>query len=408
MRLLNELWEGLKIAVQALNANKVRSFLTTLGISIGIFAFIFVYSTIQGIDQAFQSSISSLGSDVLYVQKHSWFSREDWIQSRNRKDITLNEYEAIKQYATLAAAVAPTAGTSKTVKFGSRSLSGVSVVGTTEEYLITSNSVPELGRFMTRTEVENRRPVCVIGSEVAERLFRQSNPIGRRILVANQPLRVVGVLEKQGSMLGFNLDTKVIIPYGMFTKVFGSRRWVTIEVKAVSNNMIEQAKDELTGILRRVRKVSAGKPDDFAINQQDMFSNTYQNLTRAAKIVALVVSLMSLVVGGIGVMNIMMVSITERTREIGIRKAIGARKNDILRQFLIEAIMLTGIGGLLGIVGGLLGQNLLASISFIEHTISLSIISIGVAFIIVTGLFFGIYPAYKAARLDPIESLRYE
>ncbi|MBN1551231.1 ABC transporter permease [bacterium] len=408
MRFLIELWEGFKIAIVALRANKMRAFLTTLGIVIGITTVIAIHSIIVGLNNAFYTSISALGSDVLYIQKFAWGSHDDWLQSLHRKDITLKEAEAVKQQSTYARAVAPTMAARRTVKYGSEKLNNVIVYGSTEDVIITSNISPELGRPLTSLDVDHRRHVCLIGSEVAEKLFDKVNPLSRRIVIGQTKFRVVGVLEKRGNILDVNLDSRVIIPIGVFQKLYGSRRWVTIEVKVADPELVEEAKDELTGILRRVRKVPAMKENDFAINQQDVIADLYKSLTTALYAVAFGVGAISLIVGGIGIMNIMLVSVTERTREIGIRKAIGARSKDILWQFLVESVMVSAIGGIIGILLGFIIAKVLASTTFLSASVSPISIIIGVSFIATVGIFFGIFPAYKASKMDPIIALRYE
>lgn len=409
MRLLSDFWEGIKIALQALAANKMRSFLTTLGIVIGITTVIGIHSIIQGLNKSFYTSISALGSDTLYIGKFSWFSRVDWLNARNRKDLTLDkEGKAIKEQATLVKAVAPSVSAQRTVKYESEKLKNVEITGTNEEYAITSNVVPEYGRMLTRQDVDHRRNVCVIGWEVADKLFKNKNPLGRRMLIGEYYFRVIGVLEKRGSLLGHNLDAEVIIPIGLFQKLYGSRRDLTIVVKVADPALIEEAKDELTGILRRVRKVAAREENDFAINQQDMIADLYKRLTTALYAVAFGVGSIALIVGGIGIMNIMLVSVTERTREIGIRKAIGARNRDILWQFLIESLAVSSLGGVIGIVAGFALAKIVASTTFLSATVSPVSVTIGILFIGMVGLFFGIFPAYKAAKLDPIQALRYE
>ncbi len=408
MRFFYELFEGFKLAIQALKVNKLRTFLTILGIVIGMATVIGIHSIIQGLNEAFYSSISALGSDILYVQKFAWFDHQDWIESRNRKNIGEKEVQAIEKYATLVKAVSQTSSAQRSVKFENKSLSDVYMVGATAPYQITSNIIPELGRFFTEQEAEHRRAVCVIGWEVADRLFKKINPIGRRVSIAGHKFTVIGVNEKQGSLFGFNMDSQVIMPLGIFQKIFGSRRWITIEVKVLSPQLLEDAKDELTGILRRVRKVEPGAKNDFALNQQNMFAEMYQNLTRALYFVAFFIGFIALLVGGIGIMNILLVSVTERTREIGIRKAIGAKKSDILWQFLVESVVVTALGGIIGIITGFAFAKLVASMTILAAAVSPVSIIIGLTFIALFGLFFGIYPAYKAAKLNPIEALRYE
>jgi len=408
MKFLIELWEGFKIAIIALRANKLRAFLTTLGIVIGITTVIAIHSIIIGLNDAFYSSISALGSDVLYIQKFAWGSHDDWLKALHRKDITLKEAEAVKEQSTYAKAVAPTMAARRTIKFGSEKLNNVIVYGTTEDYIVTSNVTPEFGRPLTPLDVDHRRQVCLIGSEVAEKLFNRVNPLGRKLVIGQSKFKIVGVLEKRGKVFDVNLDTRVVIPIGVFRKLYGSRRWVTIEVKVKDADQIEEARDELTGILRRARKVPPLKENDFAINQQDVIADLYKNLTTALYAVAFGVGAISLIVGGIGIMNIMLVSVTERTREIGIRKAIGARKNDILWQFLVESVTVSAIGGIIGILLGFIIAKVIANATFLAASISPVSIIIGVGFIAIVGIFFGIFPAYKASKLDPIIALRYE
>ncbi|MBN1154527.1 ABC transporter permease [candidate division KSB1 bacterium] len=408
MRFLIELWEGFKIALVALRSNKLRTFLTTLGIVIGIMTVITIHAIIIGLNDAFYESISSLGSDTLYIQKFSWGSREDWLKALHRKDITVKEAEEIEEYATLVSAVAPTVYASRTVKYGSEKLTRMLVIGTNADYVTTSNTLPEYGRPLSDLDVDNRRYVCVIGYEIADKLFKNTNPLGRRITIGLDKFRVIGVLEERGTMLGDNMDARVIIPIGLFQKLYGSRRWVTIEVKVSDPALMDEAKDEITGILRRARRVPPQKENDFAINEQSLISDLYNNLTGALYAVAFGVGAISLIVGGIGVMNIMLVSVTERTREIGIRKALGARNKDILWQFLVESIAVSAVGGAIGIIIGFLLAKLIASATFLSASISMVSIIIGLVFIALVGITFGLFPAYKAARQDPIAALRYE
>ena len=406
MRFFVELWEGIKIALGALRANKLRAILTVLGIIVGVTTVIGIVSLTEGLEKAFGEQISSLGSDVLYVQKFNWFEREGWEKYRNRKDLTMREVDAIKRYSFLTRAVSPSVRSRKTIKYGSGALERVSIIGTNEEK--TGSAYPEYGRDLTSLDVENRRNVCVIGWEVADMLFEDKDPVGERIKIAGHPFKVIGVLEKQGSVFGHSLDQEARIPIGVFFKLFGRQRSIDIQVKVKDTTLLEEAKDEIRGILRRVRKVPPDKEDDFAINQMDLILDMFNRLTGALFAAAIGVGAISLLVGGIGIMNIMLVSVTERTREIGIRKAIGAKRRDVLWQFLIESVAISGVGGLIGICAGFgLGQ-VIASVSPLPATVSLWSIFLGIGFSSAVGIFFGIYPASKAARLNPIEALRYE
>ena len=406
MRFFVELWEGIKIALGALRTNKLRAFLTVLGIVVGVATIIGIVSLTQGLDKAFGEQISSLGSDVLYVQKFNWFDRESWEKYRNRKDLTMKEVEALKRHAALAEAVSPYVRSSRTVKYGNASLESVTITGTDEAK--TLSTFPAFGRDLSALDVENRRTVCVIGWDVADKLFEGRDPIGELVKIGGHSFKVIGVLEKQGSVFGHTLDQEARIPIGVFFKLFGRQRSITIQIKVKDTKLLEQARDEAQGILRRVRRVPPGKEDDFAINQMDMIVDMYNRLTGALYAAAVGVGAISLLVGGIGIMNIMLVSVTERTREIGIRKAIGARKRDVLWQFLIESVAISAVGGLIGIAAGFGLGKVVASISPLPATVSLWSVFLGIGFSSAVGIFFGIYPASKAARLSPIEALRYE
>jgi len=406
MRFFIEIWEGIKIALGALRANKLRAILTVLGIIVGVSTVISIVSLTEGLDDAFGDQISSLGSNILYVQKFNWFDSRAMDDIRNRKDITMKEVEAIKSYATLAAAVSPSIGSSRTVKFGSASVERVRITGTNEEK--TGDVLPALGRDLSALDVENRRNVCVIGWTVADKLFEMQDPIDQNVKIGGHSFRVIGVLEKQGSVFGHSLDEEVKIPIGAFFKLFGRQRSVTIQIKAAETELLDEAEDEIRGILRRVRKVPPGAEDDFGINQMDMIVDMYNKLTGALYAAAIGVGAISLLVGGIGIMNIMLVSVTERTREIGIRKAIGAKRRDILWQFLIESVTISAVGGVIGIAAGFGIGRLVASISPLPASVSVWSIFLGLGFSSAVGIFFGLYPASKAARLSPIEALRYE
>ena len=410
MRILIYIWEGVKIAFDALKSYKLRSVLTTLGIIIGVTTVITIVSLIQGLNKAVADQISAIGTDTLYIQKFPWIMKgNDFFLYRNRKNITLEEAERIKELSTLAVAVAPTLFTSRRVKYKEKSAEGVIVVGTTADYLVTANAYPEEGRFLTGNDVSHRRRVCVLGYDVARTLFPTSNPIGKRVAIGGKKFRVIGVLEKKGSLFGNNMDSFAYIPIGAFQTAFGARyRSVQIEVKVASPDVLEDAEVELTGIMRRIRGLGPNDEDDFAINKQSMLMNTYKSLTSTLWAVAIGVGAISLLVGGIGIMNILLVSVTERTREIGIRKAIGARNSDILVQFLIEALMICALGVFIGVLLAVGVAQLIASTTPIPAAITVWVAVLGLVFVFAIGLFFGIYPASKAARLNPIEALRYE
>lgn len=404
-----DLWEGVKIALHALRANKLRFVLTTLGIVIGVTTVIAIVSIIQGLNRAFYQEIAALGTDTLYIQKFPWvMDGETWALYRNRRDLTMREYEAVYDNATLASAVTPSLYSRRRVKYGDEALDAILISGTTDAYTSTSNAQPANGRFLSPGDVEHRRSVCVLGAEVAEKLFANTDPIGHRVSVGGYKFRVIGVLEKRGKIFDFNPDLLVLVPIGSFEKVFGRERSIEIQVKVVNAAMLQEAQDQLTGILRRVRKLGPADADDFAINQQSVLTNLYNSLTAGLWAVAIGVGSISLLVGGIGIMNIMLVSVTERTREIGIRKAIGAKRTDILWQFLVEAMMVCALGVVIGLLIAITVVALVSKFSPLPAAITPWVAVLGLGFVVILGLFFGIYPASKAARLDPIEALRYE
>ena len=410
MRIITYALEGLRIAIKALHQYKMRSILTTLGIIIGVTTVIAIVSLIQGLNRAFSNEISAMGSDTLYISKLPWFMNADtYFTYRNRKDLNMSHFRMVEQHATLIKAAAPTITTRRNVKYKDKKLERCDVVGTNEDYLVTSNAIPAVGRFLSSVDVNNRRWVCVIGSEVAEKLFENENPVGRRINIGGQVFRVIGVLEAKGDFLGFNMDTNIAIPIGVFQKAFGARRRsLTIEVKVADPSMVDEAENELIGVMRRARKLSPTDKNDFAINRQSMFLDIYNNLTRILWAVAIGVGSISLLVGGIGIMNILLVSVTERTREIGIRKAMGAKHADIMWQFLVESVVICTIGVVIGIFAAIGIAKIVSATSPIPSVISAWVIYLGLGFVFGIGLFFGIYPAMKAARLNPIEALRYE
>jgi putative ABC transport system permease protein len=409
MKIFIYIWEGVKIAFDALRSYKLRSVLTTLGIIIGVMTVITIVALIQGLNHAFAEQISAIGTDTLYIDKFPWMAGEKWFEYRNRKNITLEDARFVKEHATLVLAVAPTLYTRKTTKYRDKSIENVTIVGTTSDYLLTSNLNPEFGRFLSEGDVDHRRTLCVLGYEVANKLFPNEDPIGKRVNIEGAKFRVIGVNEKKGSMFDENMDTYAYIPIGNFQASFGARwRSVNIEVKVLSPAVIEDAETELIGLMRRTRGLKPDERDDFAINKQSMLMDTYKKLTTTLWAVAIGVGAISLLVGGIGIMNILLVSVTERTREIGIRKAIGAKRFDIMLQFLIESMMICAVGVTLGILIAVGIAKLIAAVTPLPAAITVWVVFLGLAFIVAIGLFFGIYPASKAARLNPIEALRYE
>jgi putative ABC transport system permease protein len=410
-KLLIDIKEGILISFRAIRANKMRAFLTTLGIIIGIVAVTTMSTAIVGLKNAFITSISSFGSDVLYIDKFEWFGGQDWSYYRNRRDITYEQYERLRDKLKDnpdIEAIAPNKRTfGATVERDKYNATTTVVYGTTAEYMETANTIPAEGRFMSDLEVKASRNVCVIGKDIADALFPYGNPINQIIKVNNEPLKVVGVLEKQGSALfgSFSMDGQVIMPIGIFEKIFGAqRRNLRIDVKVANQKDIADVKEEVRAIMRVIRKVPPGKPDDFAINQQEVFKQVYDRTVGVISIAGIVITSLALFVGAIGIMNIMFVSVTERTNEIGVRKAVGAKTWSILIQFLSEAAIICLIGGIIGLV---ISFPLSLMINqFLPTAMPVSIVVLALIISSGVGVVSGFLPAYKASRLNPVEALR--
>ncbi|MBM3324291.1 MAG: FtsX-like permease family protein [Calditrichaeota bacterium] len=405
IRFLIEILEGLRIAFAALRANKVRAVLTTLGIIIGVTTVILMSSIILGLNKSVAGQFAFLGSNTVYVSKFEWFSH-NWREMMKRPEITLEHMRRIEEESDLAVAVSPWAETARTVAFRERKLPRVDIGGTNENYIHTNPTRPEIGRFLTQADVQHNRHVCVLGHEVAQKLFPRQSPLGQRIKIGSVSFRVVGVQEKIGKLFGQSMDNYVVIPIGTFMKQFGRHHWMSIIVKAANPQNVDNLVYELKGILRRARHLGPLEPDDFGINQQSSLMNAFLQIMAGIYLGGFLIATISLVVGGIGIMNIMLVSVTERTQEVGLRKALGAKRWMIGWQFLIESAVLCSVGGVFGVGFAFLGTKGLNS--FLPTTMPVWVVAFGVIFAAFVGLFFGIYPAMKAARLKPIEALRYE
>jgi len=403
-----DILEGSKIAISSLRANRLRAGLTMLGIGIGVATLLAIIGIIQGLNSSFSRQLASLGSSSLWVSKFPWVIKGDWWDYKNRKDFTLDQLAMIRSQATFASAVAPSVGKMADVGFLNEQVSAVQINGTTEEYLQVSAVEVSAGRFITGADDDNLRSVAVIGADVATGLFPRSDPIGARVKIDGRPFQVVGVLARRGNIFDFNQDLVTIVPFKTFKEYFGKGRGFSIGIALDRPDQLSDAEDQLTGIVRRARGTPPDKPDDFTINRPEQLAETYQQLTGALYGVASGVGLITLLVGGIGIMNIMLVSVRERTREIGVRRALGARKRTIIIQFLIEAATVSAIGGAIGTLVGLGVAKLIAEISPLAAEVNPLTVLLGILFAGAVGLLFGIWPAARAANLDPVEALRYE
>ena len=399
--------ESLRMAYFSVNSNKLRSFLTTLGIAIGIFSVTIMGTLISGLDQSFERSMSFLGRDVLYISKHEWFGDKDWWEMKNRRDLKAEYLDDLKSQSKYVLAAAPVAMRSGDVKWKDKKAMGISMIGTSAEYMRTSNLEINYGRFFTEGEDRSGNQIIVLGHDVAEALFEFENPLGEKVKIGPYSFRIVGIAGKQGKFLGmFSMDNHCIIPFGTYQRLFSRRGWMRLNVK-VDENHIEAAKDEVTGIMRRLRQLPPQEENDFAVNQQDMFRKQYTAIKLAIGGTGVFITVLSLIVGGIGIMNIMFVTVKERTREIGIRKAIGATRKIILMQFILEAILICTLGGIVGLGLAYSGSFVIDAFIF-PSTMPISLAVISLTLSTVVGILSGLGPSFRAAGLDPIEALRYE
>lgn len=407
--------ESLRLSLNAIFSHKLRSILTTLGIMIGVMTVIGMLALIDGLNSMVASQLSALGTNTLYVQKFPWqMSRQEMLELGRRRNITLDDAEAIRRELREAQRVAPMLSISRTVRFEGRDLTGVEIVGTVPEYQFISEFEIEAGRQMLELDVSQQRPVALIGATVARELFPQRDPLGKNIQIGNHRFTIIAVLEERGTLFGQDQDNTIMVPITTFMQYFTGpitpmgEQSVTVVVEPQSPEMMDELRNEVVGILRRRRGLRPGEENDFAINTAEQLMETYRTITSGVYALMIGVTSLSLVVGGIGIMNIMLVSVSERIREIGIRKAVGAKRRDIRNQFLIEAVTLSGVGGIIGMILGFLVAWLISAVTAFPAAVSWWSVLLGFGFSMLVGVFFGWYPASRAAVMNPIEALRYE
>ncbi|HNS72309.1 MAG TPA: ABC transporter permease [bacterium] len=399
------------LAISAFRANKLRSILTLLGIIIGVMTIIAMQSLITGLRKSINEQVSFLGNSVFSVQKWPAVQmgpRDE--KYRNRKNITYEDALAVRERVTAAKSVgAEIWNWGYEIRYKDRkTLPNVPIAGVTPEFLENNGMEIAEGRFITTEDVEFNAPVTVLGADVVDKLFPLEDPIGKDIKLMGKRLEVVGVFAKKGSVFGQSQDNRLAIPFMQFVKLFGKERSVDISVQAATPELLETAIDQTIGVMRTQRKVPPGKENDFEIESNDTVTGFFDNLTKYVRIVAIAIASISLLVAGVGIMNIMLVSVTERTREIGIRKSVGAKRSDILWQFLIEAVVLSEVGGIIGILLGLGIGKMVDAFTPVPAAVPIWTVFLGLIFCSFVGLIFGVYPAMKAARMDPIVALRYE
>ena len=409
MNVLSEFKEGASIAFDAIRAHKLRSVLTTLGIVIGVLTVTLMGTAIEGLNRAFRESVSVLGADVLHVDRFSWFSdnRNSWMREQNRPVITYAQIRQLAEQMTMAQAVAPFTDSRAPISYQNRNSSQVFVIGTTEQFIVTGGFTLATGRFFLAEESAGGRPVCVLGSRVATNLFGIESPLGKSVRLGQGKFEVVGVFAPQGNFMGqFSLDNQVFIPVRQFIGTFWNNPSFQIQVRAASPDRLEETREELRGVLRKIRRLAPGDDDDFSINQQQTLIETFNRVAGTIAAVGLFITGLSLFVGAVGIMNVMFVSVAERTREIGVRKAIGARRRTILIQFLIEAVGICVLGGVIAV--GLAWPIIFGLRHFLPATLSITAVSLALGVSVLTGVLAGLLPAWRASRLDPVDALRSE
>lgn len=409
--------EAARIALASLRSSKLRSFLTVLGILIGVSSVIAIVAITRGLDRYMADKVLELGSGTFYVQKMPDIitSHSEWMEMNKRKDLTMLDLEAVRAACSACKEVGAFLATGRTAKHGRTKQDDVRVMGVTENYS-RIGSVRELiaGRHLVGEDVESARPVGVIGADLVDAFFVQGEPLGKVINVDGREVKVIGVAERKGKVFGESQDNFIWIPITTWRKFFGSRRSVVIQAEAASVDQMEIAEDQARLAMRTRRHLDYNTPDDFSIETGQSVMEFWQAATRGIYVVTIVVTAISLLVGGVVVMNIMLVSVTERIREIGVRKALGARRSDIMRQFLVESVVLSATGGALGVVGAAIFSfalaKVLGSIMSAEFSAPVQLWAVLLALAVsgITGLVAGLYPASRAAALDPVVALRNE
>lgn len=402
--------EAINISLNSIKANKLRSFLTLLGLIIGVMTLILVMTIVQGANRYVEEKIADLGTNVFQISKTPLLVTDfqEFIKAQKNKDLVLEDAEAIRNQCTDCFSVGVQVQTTGTVKFGSESGEDTSIRGVTANMAEISTVNIEDGRYISSFEEKNANPVCIVGRDVVDHLFPHLGAIDKMIRIANQEYRIIGIAERIGNVLGQSQDNFVLIPISTFFKDFGSRRSVTIHVKTSNSSKLEPAQAQARTILRSRRHTAYNNIDSFYIATAETFLSVWSSISSAFFMVFIMISSIASIVGGIVIMNIMLVSVTERTKEIGIRRAVGARRNDILWQFLVEAMVQCVVGGLIGIFLGFILALAVRQFTPFPASVQIWVAGTGFALSTLIGVFFGIYPARKASTLDPIEALRRE
>ncbi len=403
--------ESIRLAVDTLRAHKLRSFLTLLGIIIAVTTLIAVVSVIEGMNLYIAERVANLGSNVFELDRYGIItSSKEWIAAQKRPRILMDDYYALRDSMKLAKAVGAVSwGGRLDARSGNKEQLDVSIRGATPNLINIGNEQVELGRYLTEADFQHRAQVCFIGTDVAEGLFGAAPALDKTVVFRGQNFLVVGVAKKMGTVFGQSQDNFLYIPLTTFLKIYGTNRAnITIRVQALGPEWMAQSQDEARLLMRARHRLRYNQKDDFGMLNSASIYELWENLTGTIAAVAVGVTAVFLVVGGIVVMNIMLASVTERTHEIGIRKSLGARRRDILMQFLVEAVALSTAGGIIGVLIAYTGTKAMSALTDVPSVLPISAVVVAVLVSAAVGLFFGIYPASKAARLDPIVALRAE
>jgi putative ABC transport system permease protein len=407
---VNQVIDSIVIALQAIWANKLRSFMTVLGNIVAVTSIVTVVTLIQGMNGMVADAIvSDIGADSFTVQRRPpIFNEDDEERNRNNPMITTDEADAIRRFSPLIASVAAQANRNANVSYRTQEVDNAQIQGVTSSYSDFSTFSVETGRMMSQVEVDRGQPVALLGWGLADRLFSEINPLGKTIKIAGVNFRVVGVSEQKGSFFGNSQDNYAVIPLGAYQRLFGARQSLQLMVKPTSTDLMPTAMDDATVALRVSRRLKPNQPDNFGILTSETILNLYRQVTSGIFAVLVGIVALSLVVGGIVIMNIMLMVVSERTREIGLRKALGAKRKDIMTQVLTESITLSTFGGMIGIGLGSLAATASAAFTPLPARLEMWSVVLGIGITAAVGLFFGAYPASRAASLDPIEALRRE
>ncbi len=402
--------EGIIIALSAIWENKLRSFFTLLGNIIAVAAIIIVVSMVQGMDAKVSEIFSKRGADVFYIRKFEpSFSHREERESRYNPNLTMEDVSEIKKRCPSISLVVAAQNASANIRYKDATLENAWILGRSWEYSFVENMEIQDGRHFSEYEDLRARNVAIIGNDIKDKIFKGENPVGKDIYIQGRKFKIIGLVKKRGIVLGQSQDEFVAIPISSFQKIFGSRsEYFYMMCKPKSPELLNKAMDEATVVMRVRHKLKPKQDNDFGIFTSDAFINMYQNATRGLYLSLIGIVSLALIVGGVVIMNIMLMVVTERTREIGIRKAIGAKRKHVLWQFLVESLTLSMVGGAIGIIFGIILAIITSKLTDLPYIIKLWSIFISLATVFIVGIIFGLYPANKAAKLDPIEALRYE